>query len=626
MSTTKNIGQVAGLFIGTSAPQNTTLIWFDSTTNQRCHKVFDPKTGLWKVLEPGIVALTTYSELVNNAKKNGLSIGKFYQITDKSNVLAITIGTTKVQYVDSLGNILIDDLGTNIQYHVSSGNLLIDDVIGVFDTDTNKLVFSFKEQDPSSDDYVLGKKRNGTKWDLFKFKISSLISKNANNSITWNKGFFFNFTQSIKSLLNKTGGIVGYDEYSQKTQQIDKQLKEVSKENQTIIQDADKKVTEKTEATAIFDKKIPKNIDVTVAPGDVLLNDTLFNIVSKFQRWINQFKYATGVRLSASFKDAKSMQYINNNDTVESAFGKIQYMLKNLTTSGQLPKDWSTVGLDEDGKPVHSTTAFTKDGFPVAGDSIFYAFAKIVDFITYCAYNSKIQKWDSLDTKPNGGFILDLNDTISTALKKLFENSRNINNGQLGRRCVDYDNIKNVGVLSTDVVRFELNTTDIKFFGAGCGIGGVISKDNSGFQDLGYIFTEDYNYPTDPYRIVPRSVSWGDEENWPQILSFIPVIYFPESNSQMHYTNASSFVHVKEKIYLQFIIYLNNTTLSAIRDAGKTSLSIEIQVDAYGYKSGKVITSKSLGNVIILNMSIGKAIMEKGFENNQHIVFYAKIS
>lgn len=416
MSTTKNIGQVAGLFIGTSAPQNTTLIWFDSTTNQRCHKVFDPKTGLWKVLEPGIVALTTYSELVNNAKKNGLSIGKFYQITDKSNVLAITIGVTKVQYVDSLGNILVDDLGTNIQYHVSSGNLLIDDVVGIFDTDTNKLVFSFNEQDPNSDDYVLGKKRNGTKWNLFKFKISSLISKNTNNSIIWNKGFFFNFTHSIQSLLNKTGGVVGYDEYSQKTKQIDNQLKEVSKENQTIIQNADKKITEKTEATAIFDKKIPKNIDVTIAPGDVLLNDTLFNIISKFQRWINQFKYANGIRVSKNFKESAKREYINNNDTVESALSKIQYWLKNI---------YRTLSLSDEFKPFTDPSYNTPIAECSPKDSIETAIAKLqgvlndIGIITDGEIKSKQKVYDL-----NGG-------EIGRRMEiKLEEGRININNGK----------------------------------------------------------------------------------------------------------------------------------------------------------------------------------------------------
>ena len=75
MSNTKNLGQVAGLFIGLSAPENTTLVWYDSTPNQQCHKVYDVAKKMWVALDPQIVAQTTYSELVNNAKKNGSKKG-----------------------------------------------------------------------------------------------------------------------------------------------------------------------------------------------------------------------------------------------------------------------------------------------------------------------------------------------------------------------------------------------------------------------------------------------------------------------------------------------------------------------------------------------------------------------
>lgn len=396
MSGTKNVGQVAGVFIGTSAPSNTKLIWYDSTPNQQCHKVYDPATGMWKTLNPVIVANTTYSELVNNAKKNGLSIGKFYQITDKSNVLAIAITKTKVQYSDSLGNILVDDLGTNIQYHVSSSNLLIDDLAGVFNTSTNKLVFSFDEGIPDVDnDFLFGKKRVGTKWSLIKFKISSFLSSSTGNSISWKNGFFFNFSDSIKAILNKVGGIVGYDAYANKVEALQKNIDTVSKANQDIVRNANQSITDKTTDTEIYNKKLQNSIETSVAAGDVLKGDTLFTIVSKFQRWVNQFKYATGIRLSKSFADAKRQEYINNNDTVESAFQKIQYMLKNPTTTAQLPNGWSTDAVRDDGKPNTQPqvyTAFSQDGYPVAGDSIFYAFAKIVDYI------QNVTKYSTLST------------------------------------------------------------------------------------------------------------------------------------------------------------------------------------------------------------------------------------
>ena len=372
MSASKNLGQVAGLFVGTSAPENTSLIWYDSTPNQRCHKVYDDDKKLWVALNPQIVSLTTYSELVTNAKKNGLSIGKFYQISDKSNVLAIAVTTTKVMYSDSLGNILIDDLGTNIQYHVSSDNLLIDDISGVFNTSTNKLVFSFSEVSTPdiNNTYVFGKIRSGNVWKLAKFALSSLLSKAVNNSLSWKDGLYFNFVSAINSILDKDGGIVTKLRFDLTVSVLNKNIKSVGKENQEIISNANKAISENTSDDSIFSKRNTRAIDTGTAPGDILKGDTLFTIISKLQRWVNKFKFATGIRLSRSFAEAKTLQYINNNDTVESALGKIQYILKNPTKSGVLPSDWSTSAID-------GTTAYMTDGFPKPGDTIFYAFSAL---------------------------------------------------------------------------------------------------------------------------------------------------------------------------------------------------------------------------------------------------------
>lgn len=436
MSSTKNIGQVVGLFVGTSAPTNTKLIWFDETPNQQCHKVYDPVTKTWKALNPQIVSNTTYSELVNNAQKNGLSVGKFYQITDRSNTLAIAITTTKVQYSDSLGNFLIDDLGSNIQYHVSSGNLLIDDLTGVFNTATNKLVFQFNEQVPNVDtDYLFGKSRVGNVWKLAKYKLSSLISSAAGNALSWENGLFFNFNEAIKSLINKVGGLVGYDAYRNDIQNLRNNINNIAKENQNIINNAAQDTTDKTTDVAIFNKKLPQALDVGTVAGDVLVNDTLLTIVSKFQRWINQFKYATGIRLSSTFKDAAQREYVNNNDTVETAFGKIQYMLKNPTTVGKLPDDWTTDAPRNDGQPTNgSYDAFAQDGYPVAGDTIFYAFAKIVAFIQNTTIYARLPStWKERDYTGSVGAIA-AGETLSTAFAKAAAKLRQlgqISNGRL---------------------------------------------------------------------------------------------------------------------------------------------------------------------------------------------------
>lgn len=333
MANTKNMGQVAGLSIGQTAPSNTALIWYDNTPSQMTHKVYNFKTGLWGALDPEIVSVITYSELVNAAKVNGLPIGKFYQITDRSNVLAFAITTTKVQYSDTLGNILIDDLGTNIQYHVSSSNLLIDDLQGTFDEVNKRLVFRFNEYVPVfNTDYIFGKSRVGNAWALAKYKISSFLSTVTGNSITWNGGFFFNFSQSLRDQFDKKGGVVSKDTYDTDMEEINTSINNVGKENQQIITNAENLVTEATAATAIYGKQIPTAPVISGAPGDVLINDTLTTIVSKFQRWINQFKYATGILLSKNYADAKQNEYVNNNDNVETAIGKLQKQVKDIGT------------------------------------------------------------------------------------------------------------------------------------------------------------------------------------------------------------------------------------------------------------------------------------------------------
>lgn len=437
MSNTKNLGQVAGLFIGLSAPENTTLIWYDSTPNQQCHKVYDVAKKAWVALNPQIVAQTTYSELVNNAKKNGLAIGKFYQITDKSNTLAIAIASTKVQYVDSIGNLLVDDLGTNIQYHVSSDNLLIDDLGGVWNSTTNKLIFQFSDLTPNnSTDYLLGKARSGNKWVLAKFALSKLLSAVSGNSLTWNGGLFFNFKLAIASILDKEGGIISKEVYDKNLTSMQNAIASVAKENQTIIQNANTAITEGTSDDAIFAKKNTKDIDTATAAGDILKGDTLFTIVSKIQRWINKFKYATGISLSRSFADATKQQYINNNDTVESALGKVQYMLKNPTGSYVLPEGWrwDEEQLDDDGEYI-----WEPGDLPIAGDSFDRVFRKLSMFLGYAHQFVKLSKnftpknYAATVALPAAGDSLE--EAFAKAVAKLNQIG-NITNGQVTSKAM----------------------------------------------------------------------------------------------------------------------------------------------------------------------------------------------
>lgn len=335
----KNVGQVAGIWIGNVAPENTNIIWFDINTSERRHKVYDFGQMKWVTLNPQIVVPTTYNELVNTARQSGLSVGSMYKLTDMSNVLAYAITTTKVQYNDNKGNIIVDDLGTGKEYHVSSSNLLIDGVRGVFDTATNQLIFSFIEDSVDEDVYLFGKKKVNNVWRLIKAKISALISKQEGNSITWKNGLFFSFNAAISSILNKRGGVVGKTAYDKDMEEIAVDIENVGKENQRILKSAKDYTDENVTDDAIFSKKITDDI-ADDQPVDVHKNMTLKDIVANFQRWLTRLRWATGVKLTRSFTQSRTFQWINNNDTVESAFGKVQYILHNFTDTLTIPKDF----------------------------------------------------------------------------------------------------------------------------------------------------------------------------------------------------------------------------------------------------------------------------------------------
>ena len=335
---TKNLGQVSGIHIGKTPPTNEKLIWFDDTPSQRIHKIYDPSLGKWVVLQKDTISAITYSELVNLAKKSGLSLGSWYQIKDKANALALAVTSTKVKYTDQLGNILIDDLGTNIQYHVTSSNLTIDEVQGVFDETNKKIVFKFDEfvPDMTADDYVLGKAKKKNVWKLAKFKLSSFLSKVTGNSITWNGGFFFNFREAVKELFDKDGGIVSKETYDSEIEEIRRDINNVGKDNQTIVSNCDKAISDATKDEEIYKKKVGF-VNVTGEPVDAQEGHTLQNIVNNFQRFINKFKFADGIRISRNY-DSTIKGEVNNNDSVESAISKVWNKITDIKMA--LPEGW----------------------------------------------------------------------------------------------------------------------------------------------------------------------------------------------------------------------------------------------------------------------------------------------
>lgn len=330
---TKNLGQVAGVHIGTTPPENTILIWYDSTPSQRVHKTYDPSLGQWVVLQPSVISRISYSELVNTAKGSGLTVGQWFKITDRNNALAYALTATKVHYCDAMGNILIDDLGTNIQYHVTSSNLTIDGVTGTFIESTRKLDFTLTEDDnlDIDGDYLMIKGRRANAWKLLKTHLSSLLSKTTGNSLRWNGGLFFDFTSSLSSVIDREGGVVGRSTFDLTVENLNSKINSVAKDNQQITVDTTQIVADATTDEKIYDKALP-SINLTTAPTDILAGNTLLTIISKIQSWINFFKYATGIRISANFAPSSTPTAVSPSDNVNSAISKLQGYANQHTT------------------------------------------------------------------------------------------------------------------------------------------------------------------------------------------------------------------------------------------------------------------------------------------------------
>lgn len=355
MAGSKNLGQVAGIYVGTTPPENIKMIWWDSTSSQQCHKVYDYNLKQWVILNQGILSTITYTELRNIALTVGLSLGKFYVVTDKGNVLALSITRTKVQYVDISGNLLVDDLGSNIQYYVSSNNLTIDGETGVFNQESTKLNFNFVEAVPNIDTaYIYGKDRTSSSSSvmrLIKFKLSSLISTVTGNALTWNSGLYFNFNQTLLDLGDKKGGVVLFDTYTKEQEVQDQSIENIANNYNALVSQVNALVTSATSDVNIMNKKITA-LQTGGEPIDAAAGDTLYTVLSKFQRYINKFKYATGISISKNFKEATDPEYINNNDTVESAFSKVQYWLKNIYSTLSLSKDFKPATDPSYGTPI----------------------------------------------------------------------------------------------------------------------------------------------------------------------------------------------------------------------------------------------------------------------------------
>ena len=567
---TKNLGQVSGLWIGTSAPSNTSLIWYDSTPAIRCHKVYSSSLSAWVVLDQSSISSITYTELRNLARGTGLTQGSWYKITDQGNILALAITTTKVQYVDVNNNFVIDDLAASATYAVTSSNLLIDDISGVWDADNNLLKFSFTEtaHDGNTDnDFVFGKKQRSGVWSLAKYKLSSFISSVAGNSITWNKGFFFNFLSALRGQYDVSGGVVSKDTYDTQKAALQQSIDNVSSSNQAILNSAKNYTDGKTAANEVYSKALPSSPTSGTAI-DIAKGDTLSGIITKIQRWINQFKTATGIKVGQSFSPSSLRASINNNDTVQSALEKTQKAINDVSTSS---------GID-----VNTSSDFPLIEDPWPG-----------------GVDGTQPQYENTDT------IISGSDKVLTALSKLNFLVRHIKSFQINKYAITLDKISKAGVLPTDIFRIDINSS-ISL--DGCGIGGVIVQGVSN-----NFFAYDPSYPNNPYRL--RSYY---NSSFPKILAFSPVTQVIE-NAEFDYSICSSFVHFTEEgITCQIIIQLSKTKYDSLYSAGYRYFKGIINGDVYDYQLSGTNYSVELNRITILNLNLSKETLTQ--KSYQHIV------
>lgn len=335
---TVDIGTIAGISIGATAPSNQAIIWYDTTDG--LHKSYNQSLGEWVPMSQAIVAeIADFNDLINKANlPGGLPIGAFYHVVKRDsdanwNTMVWVVGSTRVQYVDKQNNIIVEDLagqGTTTQY-VASTNYFFDNVVATFDAATSKLNFQFQSvtDNPAMTDVLYGMRMVGENATLVKRTIQSLISKSPKNSLAFVDGLYFNFSAAMKGVIvseqTDDTTVIGYKQYTADYAAMDKVFKDV----QDIVRDWQNNSRE-----MIFTSKLIEVNPVTAtvaAPQDLTPNDDITAAFNKIQGWYNRLKLATGMSLSQAYTPASSKdRYPAAGDTVEEAIGILQKYIQDF--------------------------------------------------------------------------------------------------------------------------------------------------------------------------------------------------------------------------------------------------------------------------------------------------------
>lgn len=380
---TKNIGQIAAIWIANYAPDNTSLIWYDE--NDRIHKTYEESSGQWVALNPQIVTNSTISTLRTIAQGSGLAVGKFYYLTDVG-TLAIAITTTKIWYVDSHGNYVVNDLSASMQYYVNSTNLIIDGSTGVWENGQLKFKFttysvgSFLQ--PNSD-YIVLRRKAGDVWSWIKFKLRGLISVAAGNSITWNNGLFFNFNNALNAKKNTAGGVVGWEQHNTDKTELQRGINEASQANQNILNAAKRYTDGKTNDAYIYTTlQHGKPYTLVDNPPEVPgTGSVLHDIITILLSWIKKLKWSKNITIAQSgdgFKPNGVAGNVNYSDSVKTAIEKILYnRQKNIVWINS--DNGQTVGGGQD-QVVRISGPFTIE--PIPGEENQYALHFYIDGVS----------------------------------------------------------------------------------------------------------------------------------------------------------------------------------------------------------------------------------------------------
>ncbi len=339
---TVDIGTIAGISIGATAPSNQAIIWYDTTDG--LHKSYNQSLGEWVPMSQAIVAeIADFNDLINKANlPGGLPIGAFYNVVKRDadanwSTMVWVVGSTRVQYVDKQNNIIVEDLagqGTTTQY-VASTNYFFDNVVATFDAATSKLNFQFQSvtDNPAAADVLYGMRMVGENATLVKRTIPSLISKSSKNSLAFVDGLYFNFSAAMKGVIvseqTDDTTVVGYKQYAADYAAMDKVFEDVQK----IVQDWQNNSREMIFNSYLIEvNPAPATVD---APHDLTTRDDITAAFNKIQGWYNRLKLATGMSLSSAYAANPSTKGImpTKGDLVERAIALLHQAILDIDYS-----------------------------------------------------------------------------------------------------------------------------------------------------------------------------------------------------------------------------------------------------------------------------------------------------